>query len=414
MNNPDKQAALPRLLYLGDVPVESSYHGSALLYRLLETYPADRLQVVEAGWHDSLPERRLKAVPYYFQSLSLFRLFHSRFTRWVISFNLLMADRRARQFQDLVEAFKPQAVLTVAHGISWITAASLAQKLKIPLHLICHDEWVDIFPALPVIRQWKEQIFRKIYQMATSRLCVSPSMVEDFAKRYGADGKLLYPSRAVNATTANVPAERLKRLRNGLVVAYAGSVYSPESLRLLAECLEPLGGKLLIFAPGSRGQGAFANLELPNIHFQGLLDSRELIARLREEADLLFVPMSFLPKDRANIETCFPSKLTDYTAVGLPILIHGPEYGSAIRWARENPGAAEVLTSWNAAELIETLQRLKASPEVLISLAEGAIEAGQQFFSHEKAWDIFQEVLLSPDRDAESGTPVSASLAAIK
>ena len=40
---------LPRLLYLGDVPVEASYHGSALLYRLLQAYPAERLTIIEAG-----------------------------------------------------------------------------------------------------------------------------------------------------------------------------------------------------------------------------------------------------------------------------------------------------------------------------------------------------------------------------
>ena len=42
-------STLPRLLYIGDVPVEASYHGSALLYRLLQTYPPDRLRIIEAG-----------------------------------------------------------------------------------------------------------------------------------------------------------------------------------------------------------------------------------------------------------------------------------------------------------------------------------------------------------------------------
>ena len=52
--------ALPRLLYLADVPVEASYHGSALMYRLLQRYPADRLRVVEGNLftrHRSPPAR---------------------------------------------------------------------------------------------------------------------------------------------------------------------------------------------------------------------------------------------------------------------------------------------------------------------------------------------------------------------
>jgi glycosyltransferase involved in cell wall biosynthesis len=410
MNNSEKNASLPRLLYLGDVPVESSYHGSALLYRLLETYPKDRLQVVEAGWHASLPERRLKDVAYHFRSLPLIRLFYSRITRWFVTGNLLLARTRARKFEDLAKAFKPDAVLTVAHGISWITAAALARKLDIPLHLICHDEWADIFPCLPVMRTWKEEVFCEVYQLAASRLCVSPFMIENFAQRYGATGKLLYPSRGVRATAAKVPAQRLSQPRNGLVVAYAGSVYSAEALRLLAECLQPLDGTLLVFAPGSRGQGVFAKLDLPNIRFEGLLESSKLIARLREEADVLFVAMSFLPAHRTNMESCFPSKLTDYTAVGLPILIHSPEYGSAVRWARENPGVAEVVTSAEAGALTEALQRLKAHPEYLVSLAERAIEAGEHFFAHEAAWDIFREALLSVGGDAETDRLVQAAI----
>ncbi len=45
----------PRLVYAGDVPVEASFHGSALLYRLLADWPADRLMIIECGVVDSQP-----------------------------------------------------------------------------------------------------------------------------------------------------------------------------------------------------------------------------------------------------------------------------------------------------------------------------------------------------------------------
>ena len=52
--------ALPRLCYLGEVPIECSYHGSALLWRLFENYPPKNLLIVE-GVHRSSVERRLPA-----------------------------------------------------------------------------------------------------------------------------------------------------------------------------------------------------------------------------------------------------------------------------------------------------------------------------------------------------------------
>src|ERR1044072_3260362 len=48
----------PRLIYVGDVPVEASYHGSALLHRLLSDYPAERLTIIETA-PPSEPKRRL-------------------------------------------------------------------------------------------------------------------------------------------------------------------------------------------------------------------------------------------------------------------------------------------------------------------------------------------------------------------
>ena len=73
---------LPRLLYLGDVPVESSYHGSALLYRLLQNYPPDRLRIIEGNHRNSVPERRLHGVLYRVLKVGWSRPLYTRFSRW--------------------------------------------------------------------------------------------------------------------------------------------------------------------------------------------------------------------------------------------------------------------------------------------------------------------------------------------
>src|SRR6185436_15691424 len=95
----------------------------------------------------------------------------------------------------------------------------------------------------------------------------------------------------------------------------------------------------------------------PNIHSGGLIASKALVQHLRDNADVLVVPMSFHGHD-ANMRLSFPSKLTDYTAAGLPILICGPEYCSAVRWARENAPVAEVVTSPSPELLGEAIGRL--------------------------------------------------------
>lgn len=79
----DRQATLPRMMYFSDVPVEASYHGSALLHRLLQNYPPESLRIVESGSHASLPERRLARVNYVALLLSTSRWLNTRFSRHV-------------------------------------------------------------------------------------------------------------------------------------------------------------------------------------------------------------------------------------------------------------------------------------------------------------------------------------------
>src|SRR5579884_2190611 len=57
-------ADLPRLLYLGDIPVLESFGGMGVLFRLLSSYPTDRLYVLESNLVPRPNARELPGVPY--------------------------------------------------------------------------------------------------------------------------------------------------------------------------------------------------------------------------------------------------------------------------------------------------------------------------------------------------------------
>ena len=108
---------------------------------------------------------------------------------------------------------------------------------------------------------------------------------------------------------------------------------------------------------------------------RGLLPSRELVETLREVADVLLLPMSFVAADQPNMTISFPSKLTDYTSAGLPLLIFGPEYCSAVRWARDNPGVAEIVSTDSSEAAQAALARLANDANYRQRLAEAAASA---------------------------------------
>jgi hypothetical protein len=122
--------------------------------------------------------------------------------------------------------------------------------------------------------------------------------------------------------------------------------------------------------------------------------------RFRDEADVLFVPMSFDGADKANMEISFPSKLTDYTVVGIPLLIYGPAYCSAVRWARENDGVAEVVDEQSIDALTKAVMHLSTLAPLRMRLGERALEIGRQFFSYEAVITRFHQIMLSANNAA--------------
>jgi hypothetical protein len=384
---------LPKILYIGDTPVESSYHGSALLYRLLEDYPSSKLLMIEGNLFVSRPNRRLADVKYQQLYVGNTRIFNTRFNPIVASFLSRTARSRSQKIKNLLGDFKPDIVLTVGIYSSWLTAAQFAQHHNLPLHLIVHD---DLSSAkLLFSNRWLNTEFGSVYRQAKSRLCVSPYMSEEYEKRYGVAGSVLYPSRGKNLR--NYIPNRLDSINENtrpLTIIFGGTVnqYSPQ-LRTVADCLEKIGGKLIIYGPTTQASAINLGLGADNIQIEGLLPANQFIDRIRAEADVLLVPMSFASKDRTNMQLGFPSKLTDYTAVGLPLLIYGPSYCSAVRWANENPGVAEVVTSEDSCSIILALKRL-LSPKYRLALAKEASIKGDIFFSHSRAHSQFISHLL--------------------
>ena len=386
---------LPRLLYLGDVPIEASHHGSALLYRLFEKYPPDSLFVIESNLAISQPARRLPNVAYRMLQIGHRRLLNSRLHGLYSGWLSWSASSRADRVGKLLGDFVPDAVISVGHGYNWLTAAALASKLNIPFHLIVHDDWPRLGGILPKWRNWLEQRFAITYRQAASRLCVSPFMVEEYETRYGASGTVLYPSRSSDCPVFEAAIARVLRDDDDLVIGYGGNG-CPEvvsCLRDLAQVLNKAKARLSIFGPFAESVQNELLAISPVIAFHGMVPYRQMIERLRATTDLLFVPMAFAEESRDNMVVSFPSKLADYTATGRPLLIYGPPYCSAVRWARMNEGGAEVIDQMSPALLLEKLQQLRDSTFSRYDLSVRAVEIGRQCFNASSAREVLYAAL---------------------
>lgn len=369
-------------MYIGDQPIESTVGGPALLYRLLQTYPTDRLLVVESNLGRSAPTRRLAGVRYESFTIGWPRLLMSRFKPHQAAVLHMTAPLRHRQLHRLVSSFRPDAVLGISHMYSWQTAAAVAKRLRLPLHLILHDDCV----RMSFVPRWLEGgvagALGKVYRQAASRLCIAPMMEAYYRDLYGVGGSIVPPSWAADAPELGPVAPSNEK--QSLTFAYAGSLHRggyAGDLSPLARVLQRSGHRLMLFTAVKPHDLGRYGLNLPNVIAEPTVPYQQLIERLRKDADVLVAPMSFEPRLELDMKLCFPSKLADYTAVGLPLLVWGPAYCSAADWAIRHPGIGEVVTEQSEAVLAAAVTRLE-DPEHRRAGAVAAAEAGLRCFSH--------------------------------
>jgi hypothetical protein len=249
------------------------------------------------------------------------------------------------------------------------------------LHLIVHDDSPNAEGWSHVEQRIIHARLRRWYPKAASRLCVSPYTADEYLRRYNAVGDVLYPSRALDTSVFTEPPGTLGRHCEPFTVAFAGTVYPlyVDGFRRIAAALRATcAGRLLVYGPGPP-EAIHSLLQEPNIELRGRVSTvAELTQQCRGEAHAMFVPMTYLIEHRPNVEVGFPSKLADCTAMGLPLVIDGPEYCTAVRWARDNPGVAEVTTEGSIDGLATCLRRLQ-DPAHRIRLAREAISRGNQY-----------------------------------
>jgi glycosyltransferase involved in cell wall biosynthesis len=388
---------LPNLLYVGDVAVESTVAGELLLHRLLSQYPEDRLTIAESNLCKSDPADRLPGVEYTTFDIGYPRLRRTRFARWYGSWLHLKARWVPSTLERLAQEVQPDAILTVWHGYSWITASALAQEKDIPLHLILHDDAPNLESRTPpLLKNLHCKDFERVYKQAESRLCVSPAMEREYKRRYGVPGDVLYPARGWEAPEYDHPPKKVGCEGKDVKIGYAGSLHPlgfKEAIGEVAKAAEPAAGEVVVYSNVSRDELSEREWLRDNVCLNGFVPPCKIIQELRREVDILLLVSSFQGRYRETAKTNFQSKMTDYTATGLPILVWGPEDSSTVKWATENSGVAKVVTSPLVKDVRSAVQQLARNPEARYDYGATALKVGKEYFDPQVAWEKFSKVV---------------------
>jgi glycosyltransferase involved in cell wall biosynthesis len=356
------------------VPNALGSGGELVLHRSLKLNPRIEADVV-----------RWQEFPFRLKVIGKLRQLGFRFLSqaWECLFPVLPTDKMVH---DLIHSFRPHVLVTVAHGWWHIKARKVAKEFKLPLVSLFQDWWPD-FPEIPLaFRSRVEREFRQTCAESAVVICVSDGMRQELGE----------PENAL--VVHDAPC--LARSREGkgdfkppMRVAYFGNLsdYGP----LIENALRVLNisdrVRLEVFGPNPRWtSGAVAEFRSRGL-YHGFIPSNELTESLQQFQAALVV-MSFSHSHRRRMATSFPSKMIDAMQVGLPVVIWGPEYCSAVKWARKGERALCV-TDPNPSAIRRALEELAAASAEQERLAKSSRETAATDFNHQRIQTQFIDAL---------------------
>lgn len=249
----------------------------------------------------------------------------------------------------------PDVVVTVAHGDGYKCAMRVARKKGVPLVTFFHDWWPEMTELPKVIRNQEERHFRALYKASTVALCVSEQMREALGDHPGA--QILYPiPEAFQRETMGTDKDK-----KNFNLYYSGNLYEYGPMLQQAMDVTEKHPAVRLEVRGERPNWPIEFCQQAGAsgrwhHFAPRAELNTWLA----SADAFLVPMVFDPAMRRRMEASFPSKLVEFAQLGKPLVIWGPEYCSAVRWARRT-GSALTVTEADPRSLCRVLENLAAS-----------------------------------------------------
>ena len=298
-----------------------------------------------------------------------------------------------KRVYKIVAEQKPDIILTVAHGEFFWPALKISQKLGIKVVTIQHDWYPDMVSLPSFVQSKVARRFQILAKQSDANLCVCQGLLDQL-------------ERPNNATVLFPIPEHVSSLGNKLLdnknlsVAYAGNLKYPYGDMLYSLIQEHNKNDSLITLELAGNEPLWLQnaAEHERAYYHGFLSDEDFRNYLAKQ-DILLVVMSFAKEDKRRMETSFPSKMIQYCQFEKPLLIWGPEYCSAVQWAKKYQ-AAEYVTDTDPKAIISKLQNL-TSPQLKV-LEQSARTMASSVFCPTTLQNQFEAVLdsviISKDR----------------
>ena len=369
------------VIAISSVKPEKSTAAAVTLHRHLVNRRGIQLHILPAEHHE--------IVHGPFHSKIIPRLMRTPARRWAGDIDYLMHTTLPLEKRLVAPPARARTVvLTLAYGSGCWVAQRYAKRHGLPLIVRFDDWWPDIAWVHTPVRRQLERRFLQLHRSADLSLCISEGMLKALGPHRNARVILPIPdAEPIRPSKCNDSAGEFRVGYTGNMVDYS------DMLADLAQLAVRQSDVRIEF----RGRPRWPQALVDEMRHRHLLHDFEAGAGFDDwlgSFDAYLVVMFFDAAQRRRTETCFATKLVDYSRAGRPVVIWAPESSAVVQWAKKNR-AALCVTDPDAHALLASLAQLKRDTALQLELGVRVRRAYETEFSPAGLQQQFMEGLNS-------------------
>jgi glycosyltransferase involved in cell wall biosynthesis len=355
------------VILISSVRPEKSMSAALTLHRHLMNRRGIRLHILPAEHHEIVHSR--------FHSKIVPRLMQTPARRWAGDIDYLMHTTLPLEKRLVAPPARARTVvLTLAyHSGCWV-AQRYARRHRLPLIVRFDDWWPDIAGVHTLVRKQLERRFLELHRSADLSLCISEGMLKALGPHRNARVILPIPDvEPIRPSKCNDSAGEFRVGYTGNMVDYS------DMLADLAQLAVRQSDVRIEFRGRPRWPQALIR-EMTQRHLLHDFASGPTFDDWLGSFNAYLVVMFFDAAHRRRTETCFATKLVDYSRAGRPVVIWAPETSAVVQWAKKSR-AALCVTEPDARALLSALAHLKSDRALQLELAARMRRAYETEFS---------------------------------
>jgi len=349
-----------------------------LLYNLFRHFPSGSYAAVVQNVGSFEPENRLPCTYYRIPNGLIVRKIAGRAWPMIVPLIERIALRAVRREN-------PTALfLNIPTGAFVIAGWRLARRLSLPYYVFLHDLWEENESPLyaHIIRPFEKQIMAGAETVFT----ITDMARQYYLNKHGVDSKILL--HTIDPEFTRIPPRTRPAWKSGkpFRVVTSGSFYPKMNVDALISLYRAIAAR-----PNEAIELRILTSRTNDPIWEGFSDPRVSVRSCKKQevwqeladADLLYVPLAFRSDSPEEVETVFPTKVTEYVLADVPILVHGPGQCYTVDYARRK-GWAYTVDQAGPDAVWEGIIRLRDNEQ----LRKGFSSAGRKIVKERNATDI--------------------------